>query len=211
MPGQRRIPGPRTRGSWLPRLAGIGVIVLLAAGGVAAYLVSLHPAAARHATALPTRVLSSQTVGLVARNPGPGSSAGQLLQLLGPRRAPRFSPLGQAQEQTGSPQWTADLMSGNSYIFIFLPTGQCLAAGGRAGQPQLALQHCDLGTAQRWRRTHNPVTSQGHEFYQYANLGDAACLTQSGQLTAQSFGAALEACSVSPPASQLIAFWWASV
>ncbi len=210
MPGQRRT-GPRTRGSWLPRLAGIGVIVLLAAGGVAAYLVSLHPAAARHTVALPSRVVSSETVGLIAEDLGPASAAGQLLQLLGPGGTPQFTPLGQAAEQTGSPQWTADLMGGNTYIFIFLPTGQCLSSAAGTGQPRLALQHCDLAAAQRWRRTQHAVTSQGHEFYQYANLADSACLTQSGQLAAQTFGAALEACSAAAPATQLIAFWWASV
>ena len=102
-------------------------------------------------------------------------------------------------------------MAGNSYIFIFLPTGECLTATGLAGQPKLTLEHCDLAAAQRWRRTASVVQSQGHDFYQYANLGDSACLTQTGELSGQDYGAALEACSPSPPPSQLIAFWWSSV
>jgi hypothetical protein len=211
MPGQRHTAGTRTRGSRLPRLAGIGVIVLLAGGGVGAYLAGLHPAAARRAPALPSKVLGYQTVGLVAQDSQSGSSPGQLLQLLGPRGTPQFSPVAPAQVQTGSPQWTADLMAGNSYIFIFLPTGECLTAAGLAGQPKLTLEHCDLAAAQRWRRAASVVQSQGHAFYQYANLGDSACLAQAGELSGQDYGAALEACSASPPPSQLIAFWWASV
>src|SRR5262245_39184247 len=130
MPGQRHSAGTRSRGSWLARLAGISVVVLLAAGGVTAYLVELHPVAPRRTTSLPTRVLSFQTVGLITQAAQQAAPAGQLLQLLGPQGTAQFSPVGQAQEQAGSPQWTADLMAGNSYIFIFLPTGSCLAATG---------------------------------------------------------------------------------
>jgi len=156
-------------------------------------------------------VLSRQTVGLIAQGAEQASSAGQLLQLLGPHGTAQFSPVGQAQQQAGSPQWTADLMAGSSYIFIFLPTGNCLAATGSPSQPKLALRHCDLTAAQRWRRVREAVVSQGHDFYQYANLGDGACLTQTGSQSGQVYGAALQACSPSAPAAQLIAFWWASV
>jgi hypothetical protein len=212
MPGQRHTAGPRSRGSWLPRLAGISVVVLLAAGGVTGYLAEMHPGATRRAPPLPTRVLSYQTVGLIAQDAQPGASDRQLLELLGPQGTPQFSPLAQAQEQVGSPQWTADLMAGNSYIFIFLPTGDCLAATGLASKPRLALQHCDLAARQRWRRTRQAVVlSQGHDFYQYANLGDTACLTQTGALPGQVYGATLAACSASAPTDQLLAFWWSSI
>ncbi len=211
MPGQRHSAGPRSRGSWLARLAGISVVLLLAAGGVAVYLVEFHPAAARPATSLPTQVLSRQTVGLIAQPSQQPSSGGQLLQLLGPRRTLQFSPVARAQEQAGSPQWTANLMAGNSYIFIFLPSGDCLAAAGPARQPKLALEHCDLTAGQRWRRVRQAVVSQGHAFYQYANLGDGACLTEAGGQSGPVYGAALETCLQSAPADQLIAFWWSSV
>jgi hypothetical protein len=210
MPGQRRTTGQRASGSRLARLAGIGVAVLIAAGAVAAYLVALHPA--RHPPPpLPTKVLSSQTVGLIARVAQPGSSSGQLLQLLGPAGAPQFSPVGQAEEQSGSPRWTADLMAGNSYIFIYLPTGHCLAAAGRAGQQKLTLEHCDLAAQQRWRRTRAAVQIQGHDFYQYANLADGSCLTETAELSGPAHGAALQGCAAVPPSGQLIGFWWASV
>jgi len=210
MPGERHSASPRSRGSWLARLAGISVVILLAAGGVAFYLVELHPAAARPATSLPTQVLSRQTVGLIAQGTE-AASGGQLLQLLGPQGTLQFSPVAQAQEQVGSPQWTANLMAGNSYIFIFLPSGNCLAATGPAREPKLALKHCDLTAAQRWRRARQAVVSQGHDFYQYANLGDGACLTEAAGQSGQVYGARLETCSPSAPADQLIAFFWSSV
>lgn len=208
MPGQRRT-SQRAAGSRLARLAGIGVAVLIAAMGVAIYLLALHPAAARPQPPLPTKVLSYQTVGLIAQVAQPGSSAGQLLQLLGSQGNPQFSPLGQAQKQAGSPQWTADLMAGNSYIFIYVPTGACLAATGTADQPGLTLDHCDLAARQRWRRTKGAVQIQGHDFYQYMNVGDASCLTETSELSGHAYGAALRACSAGSSTDQLIAFWWA--
>jgi hypothetical protein len=206
MPGQRRTAGPRARGSWLPRLAGLGAVVILAAAAVGA-LIAIQPA--RHSAApLPTRVVGYQTVGLVVADTEPGSSAGQLLQLVGAQGAPAFSSLGQAQAAQGAaPHWTADLMAGGSYIFIYLPTGQCLSAVGTAGAARLTLRHCDLDARQRWRRTQLAVVAQAHDFYQYANLGDGSCLTQTGMLPGQVYGASLAACAASKPADQLIAFW----
>jgi hypothetical protein len=216
MPGRRRTASSRARGSWLPRLTGLGLVVLLAAAAVTAYLIAFHPAATHHAAPLPTRVVSYQTVGLVVADSAPGSSPGQLLQLVGPQLlGPHgtlvFSLLGQTQQAQGSPQWTADLMAGDSYIFIYLPTGQCLSAAGTVSRPKLALQHCNLDAGQRWRRLPRVVLSQAHDFYQYENLGDRACLTQQGGQPGPMFGATLAACSPSEPASQFIAFWWSSV
>jgi hypothetical protein len=211
MPGQRRSAGPRARGSWLPRLAGLGVVVVVAAGAVTAYVVAFHPAVTHHAPPLPTRVVSYQTVGLVVADTQPGSPSDQLLQLTGQHGSLAFSQVAAAQQAEGSPQWTADLMAGNTYIFIYLPTGQCLSATGKASQPKLALRHCNLGDAQRWRRTHAAVLTQNHDFYQYANLGDGSCLTQTGVLPGAVFGASLSACSSPQAADQLFAFLWSSV
>ena len=188
----------------------MGVALLIAGGAVAAYLVALHPAAARE-SALTKKVLSADTVGLIAQTAQQGSPAGQLVQLLGPHVGPQFSPLRRAQEQAGSPEWTADLMADNSYIFIYLPTHDCLAAAGTADQPKLTLDHCDLAPEQRWRRTKAAVQVQGHEFHQYANVGDAACLTLTDELPGPVYDAGLEGCSAGPPTDQLIAFWWGSV
>lgn len=177
-------------------------IVLLAAGGAAAYLVT-QPPAARPGRPLPSRVLGFQAVGLVAQQ-----AHGGLIELTGQRDQPRFSVLSPGPADAGTPQWTADLMAGHSYIFIFLPTGRCLAATGQAGRPRLALRHCDLGAGQRWRRASARVTARGHAFYQYANLGDGDCLTRSGPAPGGPPAATLTRCAAGQPASQLIAFWW---
>jgi hypothetical protein len=188
----------------------VGVVVLLAAAAVTAYLVAFHPAATHHAAPLPTRVVTYQTVGLVVAESASGGSTGQLLQLEGSHGTPAFSPLGQAQQAQGAPQWTADLMAGDSFIFIYLPTGQCLSAAGSGSKPKLALRHCDLDAGQRWRRLQRAVLTQAHDFYQYANLGDRFCLTQQGGLPGPIFSATLAACSSAGPANQLIAFWWSA-
>jgi hypothetical protein len=181
--------------------------VLIAAGAVAAYLVAMHPAR-RPPRPLPARVVSVQQVGLIARVAHPGSSSGQLLQLLeSSSGTPQFTP----QQQTGSQQWTADLMAGDSYIFIYLPNGHCLASAGTSHHPRLTLEHCDLAAQQRWRRVNAAVQFQGHVFYQYANLGDASCLTETGELHGPAYGAALRRCLAGSPASQLIGFFFASV
>jgi hypothetical protein len=211
MPGRRRSTGQRAPGSRLARLTGISVAVLVAAGAVAAYLVAMHPGR-RQQPPLPAKVVSEQQVGLIARVAQPGSSPGQMVQLVdGPSGAPQFSPLGQAQQQAGSGRWTADLMAGDSYIFIYIPTGHCLTSGGPADQPRLTLEHCDLTAQQRWRRTKAPVQFQGHVFYQYENLGDNSCLTETDELPGPVYDAGLEACQAGSPASQLIGFFFESV
>ena len=210
MPGQRRSARKRVRDSSRPRLAGLIVVIAVAAVAVIAYLIAFHPATPHSAAPLPTRVLNYQTVGLVITDTQPGAS-NQLLQLRYQDGALEFSPVAQAQQTVGAPQWTADLMAGATYIFIYLPTGQCLSATGSADQPKLALRHCDLSAAQRWRRTRPAVLTQSHDFYQYANVGDGDCLTEAGVLPGQIFGASLRACAAQQPASQLLAFWWSSV
>jgi hypothetical protein len=211
MPGQRRTVGSRSRRSWLPVLAGIGAIVVLAGAGAAVYVVKFHPATPRHPPPLPTRVASYQTVGLVAQPAQPGGPRGVLLQLLSPQGTPMFSPVGQAQQVTGQPEWTADLMAGGTYIFIYLPSGQCLASAGSAGRLRLALRHCVLSTPQqRWRRLSTPVLQGGHEFYQFASAASGKCIAQLSAAASQPGGAGLASCDPTRPASQLLAFWWTS-
>jgi hypothetical protein len=208
MPGQRRTVGGRSRGSWLARLAGISVIVVLAGGAVTGYLVTMHPLGA-HATTLSSHVVSAQTVGLVAENAQSGSS-GQVVQLLGRRGTPRFSPVSQAEQQSGSGQWTADLMSGGSYIFIFLPSDTCLGSAGSTTGTRLVLQHCDLQASQRWRRLGSATLAQGHSFYRYANMAEQSCLTEGGELRGSVWAAGLSRCTTATATGQLVAFWWAA-
>ena len=86
---------------------------------------------ASHATALPTRVLGTQAIGLV--NPGPPPQAGASAApqaFLASRSDLSFVPAGQA-----AADWTADQMAGGTYIFIYLPNGLCLASRGSAVRP----------------------------------------------------------------------------
>jgi hypothetical protein len=210
MPGQRQTARPRTRGSWLPRLAGLGAIVVLAAGGVTAYLVAFQPSQPKRPAPLPSRVTSTLTVGLVAQSAAGSGSAGTLVQLLSPQRQPSFTPVGISQQQRGQPEWIADVMAGGSYIFIYLPTSQCLAAVGPAARPQLTVQHCDLSLRQRWARLGSGVLVGAHDFYQFSNLAASKCITEGSGSAAQGLSAGLAACDPAKPASQLVAFWWTS-
>jgi hypothetical protein len=210
MPGQRRTLRPRTRGSWLPIFGGLGAIVVLAGAGTAAYLVAFHPNRPAHAAALPTKVLGVQTVGLIGEAPKSASSTG-LLQLLSARSAAAFSPVQQSETVSGMPEWTADQMTGGTYIFIYLPNGQCLTSAGPAGRPDLAVRHCDQSSAgQRWQRLGAAVVTGGHDFYEFSNAATGRCITR---VTADSGGpgaAALATCNPAKPASQLLAFWWSA-
>lgn len=193
-----------------PVLAGLGAVLLLAAAGAVAYFLVLPSHRATVTAPLPTRVVSFQTVGLIAESAKSAGGSGGLLQLLASGRGLAFSPLGPAALTQGHPEWTADLMSGGTYIFIYLPSSQCLAAAGTPGSPRLDLQRCDLGLQQRWRKVHGAVENSAHDFYQYANAGDGDCLSQAGVVPGQLGAADVAPCAASQPASQLIAFWWSS-
>jgi len=212
MPGQRRSAGSRSRGSWLPRLAGFGAIVVLAGGGTAAYLIAFHPAKPHHTVVLPRKVLGYQTVGIIGVPAEGGSASGKLVQLLSPEQGPTFTPVMPSEQVTGMPEWTADQMAGGTFIFIYLPTGsQCLASTGPARQPVVAVEHCDLGRPQqRWRRLSGSLKSNGHAFYQFENAASEKCLTQEPASGGLSVGVGLETCDPSRPMTQMLAFWWSS-
>ncbi len=191
-------------------LAGIAVVLLLAGAGAAAYVVAFHQPAARRPSALPSRPISEASVGLVVTSGAGGPAGATLLQLIGSRAAPEFRPLNAAQVAAGSPQWTADLMGGSTYIFISLATHTCLTAAGPSSHPAPALQHCDLGRQQRWRRVNSTVIADGHDYYQYAS-SDGQCLTMTGRQADGDYGTGLTSCAAAQPASQLISFWWSSL
>jgi hypothetical protein len=205
MPGQQRSVGPRTRGSWLPVLAGLGAIVLLAGIGSLAYVAEFHPG--QHSASSPpsSRVASFQTVGLVAQQPAPD---GSVVQLLGSGNHVVFSPVSNAGQQEGSPEWTADLMVGGTYIFIYLPTSQCLASAGSGARSVLTVTHCDLAARQRWRRLGSGVVAGGHYFYEFANDANGKCITQA--TSGQQVRPGLAACDQSQPAAEMLSFWWST-
>jgi hypothetical protein len=203
MPGQRHTARPRTEGSWQPRLAGLAAIVIVALAGTVAYLLAFHPGTNRQAGPPPSRVASTQTVGLLAQ-----AKAGQdssMIQLLSTRSKPGFVPVDLAQQQAGQAEWIADAMTDGSYIFIYLPTSECLGSTGA----QLTVQHCNLSSRQRWRRLGKGVAEDGHDFYQFANVADGKCLARAGSSGGGNYAAGLAPCGAQP-ASQLLAFWWAA-
>ncbi len=191
-------------------MTGLGAIVVLAGAGTAAYLVAFHPAKPVHPVSLPEKVLGVQTVGLIGEVP-PSTSASGMVQLLSPQVSPTFSPVPQSEAVNGTPEWTADQMAGGTYIFIYLPTGQCLASTGPANRPSLALQHCDVNSAdQRWQRLGSAVLTSGHDFYEFENSGSSKCISQVAATVSQAGGAGLAPCSPAKPVSELLAFWWSA-
>lgn len=201
MPGQRHTARPRAEGSWQPRLAGLAAIVIVALAGTVAYLLAFHPGTDRQPSPPPSRVASTQTVGLLAQV-GSGQDS-SMIQLLSTRRQPGFVPVDLAQQQDGQAEWIADAMTDGSYIFIYLPTSECLGSTGA----RLTVQRCNLSSRQRWRRLGNGVAEDGHDFYQYANVADRKCISRAASSGSGNYAAGLAACG-SAPASQLLAFWW---
>ncbi len=191
-------------------MTGLGAIVVLAGAGTAAYLVAFHPAKPVHPVSLPEKVLGVQTVGLIGEVP-PSTSASGMVQLLSPQVSPTFSPVPQSEAVNGTPEWTADQMAGGTYIFIYLPTGQCLASRGPADHPSLALQHCDVNSPdQRWQRLGSAVLTSGHDFYEFENSGSSKCISQIAATVSPAGGAGLAPCSPAKPVSELLAFWWSA-
>jgi hypothetical protein len=212
MPQEHSARTGRTRGSWTPRLAGLTAVLLIAAGGVTAYVVAGPASAARHVTPLPTRVASVQTVGLVATAAG-GHAPQQLVSDAG---GLEFTPVRRADLEQGSPQWTADTMAGGTYVFIYVPDGRCLAARVRRHRAELVLARCDLGRSQRWARATTASPAGRHQYSEYRNLASVRCLAAGGTppagdvLSASAAAATLAPCDPSAPASQLISFWWSA-
>ncbi len=199
MPGKRNARS-RVRGSWAARLTGVSIAIVLAAVGLAAYLIVGGADAGNSASALPTRVLGTQAIDLVASPAPPANSGAAGETLVAARPGVRFTSV----TQTGA-NWTADQMAGGSYIFIYLPDGLCLGASQPAA---VALQRCDLQAGQRWIRQRPVVDSSGLDYWQLQNLADARCLTVAGAAGKGGGGPAarLERCQATPGADQLIGF-----
>jgi hypothetical protein len=190
MPGKRNARS-RVRGSWAARLTGAAFAILLAAVGAAVYLLVGGAHADNDSSALPTRVLGTQAIGLAYSPSAPDVDALEA--------APGGLVFG-GSESTGA-NWTADQMAGGTYIFIYLQNGRCL---GPSRAASVSLQRCSLQMAQRWVRRHSVEGSNGLEYWQLRNMSDGRCLTAvagGGPPAAR-----LERCQASPGASQLIAF-----
>jgi len=219
MPGRRAARPYRAKGSRVPRLAGAGVVFLLAVAGLAAYLASAHhnqagaPKQHRH-TVLSSRVLKVQNVGIVDFGPADdgdsfvGNQDDHPLMLVRQAGSPTFVviPASALAAPTsggaGVPVWTDNQMADGSNIFIYTSSGQCLAAGRTPGALRVA--RCDLSLAQRWRPT-NPGDALGQAFAEYANAKTGGCLTAPGKKPGP---ARLTRCGPPGTKNQEIAFWW---
>jgi hypothetical protein len=212
-----RGPGGRTRGSWIPRLAGIGLVVLPAVAGAAVYLAHANAprssGARSHPASTPTvqaRVLSTQPAGIA--DPGPPGRDGARATpelLLDSAAGLRFSPASESRPPPGYPEWTVDQMQDGSYTIIYISTGRCLAAsaGSAAG---VLLQRCDLSIRQRWLRQFQDHGAASHSFWLMRNAATGRCLTAGAALAAGRSAARpaqLQSCARSPGWQQLITFW----
>jgi hypothetical protein len=195
----------RTRGSWTPRIVGICVAVLVAGGGAIAYAIA-SPAGAAGTEQLSARVQVVQTVGIISQVGGPVGDPSDLRMLSVAGSRLRFAPIPASDLPQGNPQWTVDSMVDGTFIFIYAPTGTCLAAVSQQGRAEVVLRHCDLSSQQRWKPVNGTVQLGGNEYGQYRNLGDSRCLGTSG--TPATRPPALLACARSRHVRQLISFYW---
>jgi hypothetical protein len=224
MPGRRAARPYRAKGSSIPRLAGVSVVLLLAVGGLAAYLASTrHSQAAapkRHEhTALSSRVLKVQNVGIVDFGPADDGDSfvgiqddHPLMLLRHDGRAefvviPASALAAPTSGGAGVPAWTDNQMADGSHIFIYTATNQCLSAGlTSAGRNPAAvgLARCNLSLAQRWR----PIDASdalGQALAKYANAQTGGCLTAPPTKPGP---ASLTSCGALRLKNQEIAFWW---
>ncbi len=197
MPGKRNARS-RVRGSWAARLTGVGFAILLAVVGAAVYLVVGGAHADNSASVLPTRVLGTQAIGLVASPAATGASGPAAETLVAARPGLRFSAAAQAVTD-----WTADQMAGGTYIFIYIPDGLCL---GASRPTAVSLQRCNLQAGQRWIRQRPVVGASGLDYWQLRNLANGRCLSAAGGAGQAGPAARLERCQASPGARQLVAF-----
>lgn len=215
MPGPYATPPHRTKGSWTPRLAGVGVIVVLAGGVLAVYLGMAHrqsPTAPAHPRSpLAAKVASVQTVGLVDFGGYDDGDAWQNdaddhpMMLLENGGSVNFVRIPPPQIASGTPEWTEDQLTQGGDIFIYVPTGQCLTA---ADGGQLSLTRCDLAADQRWRELNSAVILT-EPIAQYASVSTGRCLT-----APRNPGPASLTVCASPHnkrfKTQEIALWWSA-
>jgi hypothetical protein len=211
MPSRPTARPRRSQGSWIPRLTGVGVVGVLAIGGLVGYLVSAHhvPQHKHHRRAvLSSKVVKKETVGIIDFGPDNdrdafrGDKDDHPMMLQPGRGGLEFIKIPVAELTAGMPVWTADHMSDGSDIFIYSPTGQCLSASAHGDK--IVLAHCDLGLSQRWRPI-DATSALGQAYAQYASARSGLCLTAPD---AHPGPATLQTCGSPKRKAQQIAFWW---
>jgi hypothetical protein len=180
---------------------GAGFALLVAVAGVAAYLIVGGTHDRKDASVLPTRVVSTQAVNIV--NTGPVSQAGGSPApgtLLASHSDLVFTVNGPA-----GAQWTSDQMAGGTYIFIYIPDGQCLTSRASPHAWAVTLQRCNLQASQRWLRQHPNVGANGLDYWQLRNLAYDRCLADGKAVGNRQSAAQLEPCEASPGWRQQVA------
>lgn len=188
----------------VPRLAGMGVILVVAVGGLVVYLVSTQqdePVShrqhhARDGHGLSSKVRKVQSVGII--DVGPVSHP---LKLLATARGVSWVAIARSEIRAGVPVWTENEMADGTDVFIYTATGQCLSAGSDPARVRLA--HCDLTLDQRWRPVDSGMVN-GQRFAEYANVKTGGCLTAPGEPGL----AMLAGCGKPQLPTQEITFWW---
>jgi hypothetical protein len=214
MPRPRTTPSHRAKGSWTPRLAGVAVVVVLAGGVLAIYLATARqqsPSPSSDPSPHPEqtlKVVKVQTIGVIDFGPvedgdfGQGNAASRALMLLPQGHKIDFVTIPHEDLILGKAVWTANQLSDNSDVFIYVASGKCLAGSPRG---RLTLRHCNLAPDQRWRPLHQRVV-QNQVIALYQNAATSKCLTapeQPGLATTTS-------CGPADSKTQQIAFWWSA-
>lgn len=197
------------RGSLALRVGGTALVIVAAAAVTSALLLAHSGVQARKdATAkLSRKVTSALTVGLY--NPGPATPQHPrpLRQMLDSQAdLLTFTAALDSSTEHSLERWTADKMSDDSYIYIFVPSGQCLTASAR-NLAAVFLAKCDLGATQRWRRVQLGFLANGLYYWELRSQLNGRCLANSGgplNGTSTQHAARLEPCDRSRPAGQLI-------
>jgi hypothetical protein len=219
MPGRRSARPYRTKGSSVPRIAGVGAVAVLALAGLVIYLATTHDHHQRGSsrkghTVQSARVLKAQNVGIVNFGPADdgdafvGSKEDHPLMLLPQASRVRFVAIpaswlaAPASGGGGAPAWTDNEMADGTNIFIYTATGRCLSAGVAAGSVRLS--RCDLSLAQRWKPL-DAADALGQSFAKYANAKTGLCLTAPRKNPGP---AKLAKCGRPNDKTQEIAFWW---
>jgi hypothetical protein len=220
MPDPLRTRPRRAKGSLLPRLTGVALVVVVAGGAAAlAYSRNAHHTAPPHlvskarnpaprsGSGLSTHVASQQTVGLVAFGPYDDKDQAMNdrddhpLELVPTGTSVGFAPIPPADLSAGTPQWTVDQMDDGTDVFIYLPSGRCLSA--RHGGPGLVLAKCAVSLSQRWRPV-SQAKAAGSTISGFRNAQTGGCITA----PRRPGPAFLSACGPAHTKPQEIAFWW---
>jgi hypothetical protein len=197
------------RGSWGLRVGGTALVIVAAAAVTSALLLAHSGVQARKDATpkLSRKVTSALTVGLY--NPGPATAQHPrpLRQMLDSQAGLLiFTAALDPATQHALERWTADKMSDDSYIYIFVPNGQCLTASAH-NLAAVFLAKCDLGATQRWRRVNLGFLDNGLYYWELRSQLNGRCLANSGgplNGTSTEHAARLEPCDRSRPAGQLI-------